>query len=135
MTIAENIRHLLKVKNLTNREFCERLGVSENGFKRMLDNNAYKYDFLKQIAQILDTPVWEITGDYPAASSQQVVMKAGEAWTNDVNKLTKENAALRQHVTALEKLNKALEIQIEAMKGLHSLSTNKPNTNQHEHHE
>jgi transcriptional regulator with XRE-family HTH domain len=129
MDIAENIRRLLKSKNLTNKEFCQVLQISENGFKKMLDSNSYKYEILKKIALNLDVPVWELTGDYPSALPAQSIIDAGNAWSKDVNRLMKENEALKKSREALEKLVYAYELQIQAYKALHGLSTT-PNTSQ-----
>ncbi|MGM9805162.1 MAG: XRE family transcriptional regulator [Candidatus Aphodosoma sp.] len=51
------IKPLLKARGIKVRDFCERLGITEQGFAKILRQNSTKIETLEQIAEQLDVPV------------------------------------------------------------------------------
>ena len=57
MTKADRIKELLKEKGLTQKDLCISLNISQNGLKKMFDNDSYKVKTLEEIAKYLDVEI------------------------------------------------------------------------------
>jgi transcriptional regulator with XRE-family HTH domain len=56
-TIKETIDREVKRKNLTKKEFAERIGMTEAGFYRLLKHNDMKLSTLEEMGKVLEIPV------------------------------------------------------------------------------
>lgn len=61
--VAEKIKILLEKRNMTKKELCRRIDVTETGFAKMLQNNTLRIDVLEQIAKELDADITYFISD------------------------------------------------------------------------
>jgi len=55
--IENKIRKLLKNHDLSVRQLCKRVELSENGLQAMFKNQSYRVDTLEKIADVLSVPI------------------------------------------------------------------------------
>jgi transcriptional regulator with XRE-family HTH domain len=55
--LHEKIKRLLSEKGMTQNELCEKLEISPNGFKKMMDKGSVKSSTLENLAKILDVSI------------------------------------------------------------------------------
>ncbi len=57
INISKKIKELMKLKNITQKDFAEQIGMTRNGFQVALANNDFKLSVLEKIATTLDFPL------------------------------------------------------------------------------
>ena len=75
-TTSEKIVKLLKINRLTKQNLCRELGISMNGFKRMLDNDRFKRPMLERLCIIFNVEL-----DYLIGSEQFTFIKEAPSTT------------------------------------------------------
>ncbi len=51
------LKNALKEKHMTQGDLCNKLGITQNGLRKMIDNNSMKIETLEQICKILELPM------------------------------------------------------------------------------
>lgn len=54
---SEKLKKLLKERSMTQGQLCEKIGVTQDGLKKMIDNDTMKVKTLEQICEVLDVQV------------------------------------------------------------------------------
>ena len=90
------IREICSEKKISLVSLSKKLGISQTGMQRILNDNTTKLDTLEKIASILEVPIWVFFDLEP-----EVVFKS------DIERLKKENASL------LERISNLISIQAE----------------------
>ncbi len=54
---AEKLKKALKDKGMTQGELCEKIGMTPNGLKKMIDLGTTRVDTLESICKVLDVPI------------------------------------------------------------------------------
>lgn len=54
---SEKLKKLLKEKSITQGQLCEKIGMSQDGLKKMIDNESIKVKTLESICDTLDVPL------------------------------------------------------------------------------
>lgn len=54
---SEKLKQALREKNMTQGELCEKIGMTANGLKKMIDNGTTRVDTLEDICRVLDVPI------------------------------------------------------------------------------
>lgn len=55
--VNDKIRNILRVKSITVKEFCKKIGITENGFSKAIKNNSLRVETIIKISEVLDVPV------------------------------------------------------------------------------
>jgi transcriptional regulator with XRE-family HTH domain len=98
--IPEQIKKALFEKGWTQKKLCSEIDVTENGFKRMADNNTWKLETLEKISIALGAPVSYFLGETNINFDQHKLDKSAG----------KDDVYLQEYLRKLEdKFNKLLD--------------------------
>lgn len=61
--ISEKLNLMLKSRSMTKKELCRRVGVTETGFAKMLENSTLRIDVLEKIANELGCDITYFISD------------------------------------------------------------------------
>ncbi|MDR1225817.1 MAG: helix-turn-helix transcriptional regulator [Prevotellaceae bacterium] len=96
------IRLEIEKQKMTVKNFCQKVGISEQGFSKMLDNQSIKIEILEKMSDVLGVPIsyWfeeNTEGQYdhkkerPALPSQlQLRSKMAKNQTKSIDLITSE---------------------------------------------
>lgn len=96
--ILNKIKILLEEKRLTINELCEKIEITDMGFRKMFSNESLKVSTLKKISEVLEVPVTYFFGE---ESSESKVSSVGGS--SLCEKLQAENTILKEQIEELKK--------------------------------
>lgn len=59
------ISELLKKKKMPQKDFCERVGLTDVSLRRIIERNSTKTETLERIAEVLNVPISYFFGEQP----------------------------------------------------------------------
>lgn len=65
MANLQLISELLKKKKMSQKDFCEQVGLTDVSLRRIIERNSTKTETLEKIAEVLNVPIGYFFGEQP----------------------------------------------------------------------